>query len=110
MARVVGQRPSEARVERLRAESLLTGATEIDLDRVESPCGEAVGVLLVVTERPDALTAAPAPAGVGVDAGQQVTAMQPAGQPPQAVRPLLGIDDQPSARVSVATRPPEVEP
>ena len=110
VARVVRERLREPCVGRLRIEALLAGAAEVDLDRVEPPRREAVGVLLVVAERADALVVTAAPAGIGVDPGQQPVPVQPGRQPRQSVRPLVAVDDQLSAAVSLAARPAEVEP
>ena len=104
------QRPRELGVQGPRIEAFLTGAAEVDLDRVEPPSREAVGVLLVVAERADALTVTAATARVGVDPGQQAVPMQPVGQPAQPVRPLTRIDDQLAVSVPLAAGPAEVEP
>jgi hypothetical protein len=65
-------------------------AAVVNLHGVKSPLGERVGVLLIMA--PASAVAAANRTGVGVDAGQQLPAVDVAGQPPHPVWPERRVE------------------
>ena len=110
MTGICGERLREFRVCRLRVHALLAGAAEVDLDRVKPPRCERLGVLPVVTQRTHTLAIAAAGACIGVDPREQAPLVKPSGQPRQAMRPLLRVDDEFGVAVSLSAGPSEVKP
>src|SRR6202022_577640 len=79
VARVRQQRVTKLAIGDGRVELLLRAATEVDLERVEAPGGELVGVLLVVPIASLRRSAEPVGAGMGVDAREQALRMDVVG-------------------------------
>ena len=85
-------------------------ATEVDLDRIESPGGEAVDVLLVVAEAALAGAAASVGAGVCVETHQETGSVQRPRQPWQAVGPLGRADTDFAVGLTAPMPPADVQP